>query len=554
MVATNPEMVLANQYLQKFLNRLHPDGERFEIRILFRDQRAPHHKVFDSVAPAVSWIRDQEERLGDSVQGFYTTLNPLRETTVGATKDTDVSARRCILIDIHAERPVKTSSTDEEKASALGVIDRLAEKYLVGERKWPKPLAIDSSNGFHGLYELADDFPLNKAGDQLIKSFLQALDRKFSTTKAKVDTTVHNRSRITKLPGTWTRKGQDSDDRPWRKAALLDLGEDKTISPEAIASVIAHLTPTNIVSFPTGELDDVTKAILRKDISAQPETPKNISILEELLGHISADFEYDLWMRIVWGILSTRWSVAEDLAREWSKSAPHRYEEDAFSKLVTSYDPDSSISLGTVHFHAREGGYTGHTKQNQIPIDPAQDDESRDAIDELNREFAWDQNNMAIYNIGKARYVLKDRFLTQYGNRTITVEGSKGPKNVPLGKTWLENPRRRDIPRVVMKPGQAEPLSDGAINSWKGFVCEPAEGDVKPFTELLKWLFTDARERKYIMQWLALLVQKPEEKFNVALVIWGCTQGTGKSLLFETIAELFDDRHYAVVGQEVFTS
>jgi len=563
MVPANPEMVLADHHLQEFLSRIHP-CERFEVRVLYRDRKkGAHHRIFNAVAPAVDWIRSQEERLGDSVQGFYTTLNALHETTVGAAKDSDIAARRWILIDVDSERLVKTSATDEEKAASFKVIDRVAE-YLKEERDWPLPLAIDSGNGYHALYELASDFPLNDIGDRQIKAFLEIISSRFSTDKAKVDVVVHNRSRITKLPGTWTRKGADSDDRPWRKATLLDVGEKGTISAEDIESVISDLSPdssqNSVVQLFGGlptELDDVTKSIIKTDLPTPAETPENIAVLEGMLKHVDPNDPRDTWLANVWSVASLGWDCSEQLIRSWS-SKSSKYEESAFDSDWRSHDPGRAdeITIATLIFHARSNGYDGPVfAQNELPLDEvAKDDKSGDAIDELNREFAWDQDNMAIYSIDQGRYVLKDRFLTQYGNRSITVEGSKGPKSVPLGKTWLVNPKRRDVPRIEMEPGQPPTLPDGGINSWRGLACEPTEGDVAPFLELLEWLFTDPRERKYILLWIALLVQKPGAKFNVALVIWSRNQGTGKSLLFETIGELFDERHYAVVGQEVFTS
>jgi hypothetical protein len=65
-------------------------------------------------------------------------------------------------------------------------------------------------------------------------------------------------------------------------------------------------------------------------------------------------------------------------------------------------------------------------------------------------------------------------------------------------------------------------------------------------------LIPNINERRYVLSWFASLVQNPAHKFNVALVIWSRQQGTGKSLLIEAIGNLFDERHFEVVGQEVF--
>ena len=171
---------------------------------------------------------------------------------------------------------------------------------------------------------------------------------------------------------------------------------------------------------------------------------------------------------------------------------------------------------------------------------------------ELNTKFAWDFGEMNLYNIASGAYVLKDRFITQYANRLLDVGSEERPKLVQLGTAWFTHPLRRSAPRIMLAPGQPESLPDGSINSWRGYVCEPVKGDVKPFIKLLKRLIPNINERRYVLGWFAALVQKPAQKFNVALVIWSRQQGTGKSLIVETIGNLFDDRHFEVVGQEVF--
>ena len=91
------------------------------------------------------------------------------------------------------------------------------------------------------------------------------------------------------------------------------------------------------------------------------ESPREIAIIKDALGYINADCPYDQWRNIVWAILSTGWTCAESIAQEWSESARHRYSDDAFWLLVNSYIPNrqNKISVGTIYFHARQGGWHG---------------------------------------------------------------------------------------------------------------------------------------------------------------------------------------------------
>jgi P4 family phage/plasmid primase-like protien len=94
----------------------------------------------------------------------------------------------------------------------------------------------------------------------------------------------------------------------------------------------------------------------------RPETEANIALVKHQLSFVSSDTDYETWRDIVWSIISTRWSCAEEIAREWSMKAADRYEEDAFQKLVASFDPSRGITLGTLHHHATLSGWVDLSK------------------------------------------------------------------------------------------------------------------------------------------------------------------------------------------------
>ena len=92
---------------------------------------------------------------------------------------------------------------------------------------------------------------------------------------------------------------------------------------------------------------------------ARGETPREVARVERMLARISADCDYVIWRDIVWGLLSTDWSVASELARHWSKTSEDRFDENVFSKLIGSYDPSHvrRPTVGTVVHYARRGGW-----------------------------------------------------------------------------------------------------------------------------------------------------------------------------------------------------
>jgi hypothetical protein len=123
-----------------------------------------------------------------------------------------------------------------------------------------------------------------------------------------------------------------------------------------------------------GCLIDITKEVLSfhayrfpcikhktTTFNPRPNTPREIARLIEMLKFISADCSYDTYMRVVWGILSTGWPEAEQIALDWSLTIKHRFEKKTFNDLVRCYDPDRSgaTTMGTIYHLARTGGWRG---------------------------------------------------------------------------------------------------------------------------------------------------------------------------------------------------
>jgi hypothetical protein len=183
------------------------------------------------------------DHLGDMAQaaldaeryavGVYYTINPLlpailslRANRTGkaragrATSDIHVRRRKWLLVDADPVREVAgIPSTDEEKAAAWKTINRVRD-YLAGE-DWPDPVLADSGNGYHLLYPI--DLPVQDK--DLVKRCLLGLGAMFDTDRVKIDKTVFNPARITKLYGTLSRKGDHTEERPHRRSRILDIPE-----------------------------------------------------------------------------------------------------------------------------------------------------------------------------------------------------------------------------------------------------------------------------------------------------------------------------------------
>ena len=204
----------------------HPPGSGhvFEIRVPV-DRGTTHAGFFDDLDVAALAI----EGAASYQRNIYVTLNPVEPALIkrapnrlverarALTVDSQVVRRRRLLLDFDPARPARTAATDAELRAALDRRHQVVE-WLAREGGWPEPALIMSGNGGHAIYSL--DLEATPATRDLVKAVLDALHRQFGDDAVDVDRTVSNASRITKIPGTFSRKGTPTTERPHRRAEI----------------------------------------------------------------------------------------------------------------------------------------------------------------------------------------------------------------------------------------------------------------------------------------------------------------------------------------------
>ena len=202
------------------------------------------------------YSREQNERI-------------LSKKGLKTTGDNEITAIKWILIDADPERATGVSSTDAEKAKALETIKRVY-KYLRQEG-FSDPVVCDSGNGYHLLYSV--DMMVEDA--EYTKKFLQAIDMLFSDADVKIDTSVFNPSRITKVYGTIARKGANTMERPHRESGFVYIPEEiRTNSIHLLKKVIKIIPepPKPVYRNDRVETFDIDKFIADNGIQVSRET------------------------------------------------------------------------------------------------------------------------------------------------------------------------------------------------------------------------------------------------------------------------------------------
>lgn len=243
-------------------------GNLCEIRILTKDtpdgrKGATYSGLFDDCESIINALRAFPD--SGEVKGVYYGLNvPLDECRKKrqygriiraypgeCISATEIARRRWILVDIdpvRAEGHNKESASEQEKAQALATGNEILKLYdleLPGDNYFPNPkIIIDSGNGYHLLWRC--DLPNDAESDKTINTFLQTLKRVYNNGKIDMDTSVSDAPRISKLPGTWARKGEDSPERPHRLARILQVIPDNqcdAVTLDDLKAVIDHFKP-----------------------------------------------------------------------------------------------------------------------------------------------------------------------------------------------------------------------------------------------------------------------------------------------------------------------
>jgi len=218
------------------LTAIVPPGAVFELRMLGGRKGQVDSGYFDSPAQAANAL------VGATgyYKGVYFTANPVSPDLLARsfnritpwaqhqTHDKEIVRRRWLMVDIDARRAVGISSNEGERAATLNAA-RTIGAVLTMMYGFPQPMITDSGNGSWLLYRI-DEENSETVRDE-IHSFLRILKAQYDSPLIDMDTTVYNASRISRVPGTWARKGDSTPDRPHRKGGILQQADAfKTLS------------------------------------------------------------------------------------------------------------------------------------------------------------------------------------------------------------------------------------------------------------------------------------------------------------------------------------
>ncbi len=332
-----------------------------------------------------------------------------------------------------------------------------------------------------------------------------------------------------------------------RKSAPLDVAlmpmALKGYSPPLIESLYA----SPLASLPVDDLPP--------DERPRPQTaiPSGVQKGDEAevsaaIRHVSAD-DYDVWIRVGFILKYAFNETGFPLWDSWSKSSQKYRGTEECRKVWDGLEPDGSAGIGSLFYMAQQGGWNG-------PSDPE--------IREMNAKYGIvthgaktiivekqidaEEDNPFVYT---TKEVLRDRYRWK---KVLLPSGGDVPVQRPLVDHWLESRKADHFKRVDFDPSLPPGGNGNTYNIWTGFAVSPSPGDWSILREHIAENICngDAELNEWLLNWLALGVQRPGDVLGTAPVLAGLP-GVGKGIVAHSYGSLWG-RHYTTITQESHVS
>ena len=146
------------------------------------------------------------------------------------TKDSDISRLKFLHVDLDPERKTNTQANAEEMQHAEDLMSKI--KDFLANSDFCEPIVSFSGNGYNLDYKIdLENTPENK---DLLHNMLTCLSAKFSNDFVNVDTTTYNPSRIIKLYGCMSCKGENTAERPYRQSKVLSVPDNLQVNNKSV--------------------------------------------------------------------------------------------------------------------------------------------------------------------------------------------------------------------------------------------------------------------------------------------------------------------------------
>ncbi|MEI7456687.1 MAG: phage/plasmid primase, P4 family [Nitrosomonadales bacterium] len=187
------------------------------------------------------------------------------------------------------------------------------------------------------------------------KPVQKALAARFDT-----DPSVNDLPRVMRLAGFYHRKHE-----PVMVRIIKAIDDAPAYTPKQIIAGLGLELPQAKPAVQA--INDDLSGGMKTQYPPPLETPEEIAWVRSMLGAIPCGEKGNRvrWREVIWAVASTRWSCAQELAREWSMSGGDLFSENVFISDWNSYKSDGGIGFGTLVHHAKQNGWVDPAPQTE---------------------------------------------------------------------------------------------------------------------------------------------------------------------------------------------
>lgn len=151
-------------------------------------------------------------------------------------------------------------------------------------------------------------------------------------------------------------------------------------------------------------------------------------------------------------------------------------------------------------------------------------------------DVCWDLKEQMLVKIGVIRQCYESKLVTAY------LTNAYG------------NLKRIRKDQLVFRPDGVVP--PGCINTFTGWQTAPDPNASCALLVNHLWQICEEDDRifDWVVKWLAYPIQHPGAKMHTALVVFGEKEGTGKSMFFDAVAQIYGKEYSRHVDQKLMTS
>jgi Family of unknown function (DUF5906) len=273
---------------------------------------------------------------------------------------------------------------------------------------------------------------------------------------------------------------------------------------------------------------------------------------------------YQDYLKLTLAIARSGVPDAEDIFVQAASKATDADPEDELRKFFQgcqrTQQPPDGVTVGTLfHLASQYGAKFDRRSSSSAWLPPETrrplrgGDYSQDeALELINSHYfiGKDNKQIGIFRVndsGTIAFTAPEQLKLDLDNILV----KKGDGKIKGDKFWREHPHRRQCKIVFKLGGNAEP---GEYNLWRGFPIQARMGWNKQY-RLLQHIREvvcrcDHAKFKYLMRWLAFLVQHPDRLPGTVIVLKSRAEGTGKSTVGAVMLKIFGSHHSALVDDK----